>query len=413
MATVDFSTWIPGWASFFAVTLYGVLLVRQAVRVGKARESFQTRVLVTGSRGKSGTVRLIHAGLHHSGRLAYGKITGTTAVELRPDGEEVETLRLGAAGVSELPQAVIRAAESGATYGVFECMAISPELIHVVQAKYVQARIVVIPTIRLDHLEDEGLTEIEIGMNIFDAIDDCDYLVTGVDQSELQTAYRHWCEAKGAEFILATPRPDTPRVIGHHPTNIEVAREVLKILGLSDEEACTGLLTASTEPNALSFYSIETDSGTSVCLVDVGAANDPQSAAEALSQWPLGEAVVVPILANRWDRPLRSVVFSGAVLGRYPVVGISGSLFEWTKRLAFEDLPPAQRDYRHTKLFRLTHGLAANPDRLVRLLTLLLGTPAGGRFVLVLLENTHDTETDRLRTIFAERGSVLQLDYAD
>ena len=46
-------------------------------------------------------------------------------------------------------------------------------------------------------------------MNIFTAIDDCDYLVTGVDQPELQTAYRQWCDAKGITFVLAQPGPDT------------------------------------------------------------------------------------------------------------------------------------------------------------------------------------------------------------
>ena len=408
---VDFSTWIPGWASFFAVMIYGTLLVRQAVLVRRARETMRSRVLVTGSRGKSGTVRLIHAALAGTGRPAYAKITGTAAVELLPDGSEVQTVRIGAPGVSELPQTVIRAARAGAEYGVFECMAISPELIHIVQAKYVQAQVVVIPTIRLDHLEDEGLTEVEIGMNIFDSIGDCDYVVAGVDQPELQIAYRQWCDAKGVEFVLATPRPDTPRVIGHHPTNIEVAREALRILGLSDEEARAGMLAASTEPNALSFYSIDTPGGISLCLADIGAANDPQSAAEALDQWPLSGDVVVPILANRWDRPLRSVVFAGAVLGRYPVVGISGCLFEWTKNLKPDELSDVRREYRHTKLFRLTHGLAVNPDRLAGRLTELLGTPESGRLVLVIMENTHDTETDWLRKTFAERGSLLTLDY--
>ena len=417
LGTVDFSTWIPGWASFFAVSLYGFLLVRQAVRVRRARESFETRVLVTGSRGKSGTVRLIHAALIHSGRSAYGKVTGSVAVELLPDGTEKPTIRHGTAGISELPQAIIRAAASGADYGVFECMAISPELIHIVQAKYVMARIVVIPTIRLDHLEDEGLTELEIGMNIFDAIDDCDYVVAGVDQPELQVAYQQWCDAKGITFVLAKPRPDTPLVIGHHPTNVEVARQVLTILGLSDDEACAGVLTASTEPNAVSYYSMGTECGTGLALVDIGSANDPQSAAEALAQWPLDGDAVVPVLANRWDRPLRSVVFAGALIGRYPVVGISGSLFEWVKHVPPEDLPESPpepgREYLHTKVFKLTHRLASDPNRLARVLTTLLGTPATGRFVLVLTGNTHDPQIVCLRETFEQQGRQSRLEYAD
>lgn len=413
MGIVDFSTWIPGWASFLAVSLYGILLVSQAVRVRRARESFKTRILVTGSRGKSGTVRLIHAGLHNNGQRAYGKITGTAAVELLPGGEATETVRLGSPGISELPQTVIRAARAGVEYGIFECMAITPELIHVVQAKYVQARIVVIPTIRLDHLEDEGLTEIEIGMNIFDAIDDCDYVVAGVDQPELEIAYRQWCDAKGVQFILAKPQQDTPHVIGHHPTNVEVARQVLKILELSDEQACAGMLAASTEPHVASLYSVRTASGVAVGLADIGAANDPQSAAEALAQWPLEDAVVVPILANRWDRPLRAVVFSAAVLGRFPMVGISGSLFQWVKHLKAGQLSDSRREYQHTKVFRLTRRLAEDPDRLANMLTELLGAPDTKRFVVVIAENTHDPHTDMLRETFIRLGELKQLEFAD
>ena len=413
MGDVDFTTWIPGWASTVAVLVYGSLLVTEAVRVRRARQSFTSRVLVTGSRGKSGTVRLIHAGLLDSGVSAYAKITGTAAVELEPDGTETPTVRRGGAGISELPQVMVRAAKTGAEVGVFECMAIAPDLIHLVQAKYVQARIVVIPTIRLDHLEDEGLTELEIGMNIFTAIDDCDYLVTGVDQPELQTAYQQWCDAKGITFVLAQPGPDTPRVLGHHPTNVEVARQVLKILGLADEQACTGMLKASTEPNATRLLSIPNEDGIALGLADIGAANDPQSAAEALKMWPLDGGVVIPIMANRWDRPLRSVVFSGALLGRYPVVGVSGTLFSWIRNLKQDKLSRDRRDFLHTELFKLTRRQATDPKRLESTLVGLLGTPDTGRFVLMIMENTHDPNTNALRQTFASRGIQLELEYTD
>lgn len=414
MRGVDFSTWIPGWSAFFAVLIYGSMLIRQAWQVRKARDSFKSRILVTGSRGKSGTVRLIHAGLISNGTPACGKITGTTAVELAPDGSEHSTVRYGSPGISELPQAMVRSAKTHAVDTIIcECMAISPELIHVVQAKYVKASIVVIPTIRLDHLEDEGLTELEIGMNIFKAVDDCEYLVTGIDQPDLQVAYRQWCEAKGITFILAKPRSDTPRIIGHHPTNIEVARQVLKLLGVSDEQACAGMASASTEPNVATLLSIPTKRGTALGLADIGGANDPQSASEALAQWPFEGESVVPILANRWDRPLRAVVFCGALIGRFPVVAVSGTLFRWVRNLKPEKLSDDRRDYRRTDFFKLTRRLASDPDELERALVRQLGTPETGRYVLLITENTHDPQSDRLRKTFAERGVALDLDYVD
>lgn len=413
MEIVDFSTWIPGWASLFALLIYGLLLVRQAVRVRRARDSFATRVLVTGSRGKSGTVRLIHAALRHSGHASYGKITGTTAVELLPDGTEKPTVRFGSPGISEMPQAIIRAAKVGARYGIFECMAISPERIHMIQEKYVKAAVVAIPTIRLDHLEDEGLDELEIGMNIFEAVSDCPYLVAGIDQPELQLAYQQWCDAKGIHLILAKASDETPQVMGHHPTNIEVARQVLLILGLTDHEACTGMATATIEPNVRKFLSVTTQSGITLGMADIGGANDPQSAYEAMAEWPLDGEVVVPVLANRWDRPLRSVVFAGAVLERYPVVGVSGTIYRWVRNLSPDRLSDERRPYRRTAVFKLTRRLATDPDLLARRLVRLLGKPERGRFVLMIAENTHDPQTNRLRATFAKRGVELEMAYLD
>ena len=94
--TVDFTSWIAGWTALAFVVAYGIFLIRRSSRLKKALDAVPSRILVTGSRGKSGTVRLIHEILRRSGQSAYGKVTGTIAVELYPDGSEHETVRLGA-----------------------------------------------------------------------------------------------------------------------------------------------------------------------------------------------------------------------------------------------------------------------------------------------------------------------------
>ena len=57
-------------------------------RITKEREGIPVTILITGSRGKSSTVRLLHAALTEAGFNPYGKITGTAAAEISTDGSE-------------------------------------------------------------------------------------------------------------------------------------------------------------------------------------------------------------------------------------------------------------------------------------------------------------------------------------
>ncbi|HPI98954.1 MAG TPA: hypothetical protein PLV56_09425, partial [Synergistales bacterium] len=59
------------------------------------------KILVTGSRGKSSLVRLIHSALLANGIKAYGRITGVIPRELTPCGE-VQILRTNGGHVEEM-----------------------------------------------------------------------------------------------------------------------------------------------------------------------------------------------------------------------------------------------------------------------------------------------------------------------
>jgi len=64
--------------------------------MGEIEAESQRRVLVTGSRGKSSIVRLLHAGMHAAGLRAYARITGVIPRELGPDGIRVISRSAGA-----------------------------------------------------------------------------------------------------------------------------------------------------------------------------------------------------------------------------------------------------------------------------------------------------------------------------
>ena len=83
------------------------------------------RVLVTGSRGKSSTVRLLHAALQAAGLQSYARITGVVPRELGPDG--IRTISRSAGAHVEEMRWWLRRLPVTAQSIVLENSAISPE----------------------------------------------------------------------------------------------------------------------------------------------------------------------------------------------------------------------------------------------------------------------------------------------
>lgn len=405
---IDWGSWVAGWTALAFVVIYGVFVVVNTVANYRARQSLDCRILVTGSRGKSGTVRLVHAALSGQRRV-YSKISGAAARELRADGTEINTPRAGTTSVCELPQSMRRAAKDNASIGVFECMAVTPKLIEMVQRVHIQAHMVIIPTIRLDHLEEEGLTEFEIGKSIFDAITTADVIVSAVEQPDIIEYYREQCEQRGIEFIHVNPAENHHRVTGHHPTNLAVALRVAAYLGVDREVALEGLQSVTFEPRVLSYQSITRDSGSVVSLVDIGSANDPQSAWEALDRLEFDSRVIVPVMVNRWERPLRAISFFASLRQHFSLVGVAGTLGSWMNSRHNQTAYRHSVDHERTEFFRVTRSMARRPEALAKDIERRLGRSVE-HLVIVLVENNHEATTDLLRKRFDRLGEPLTLE---
>ncbi len=406
---IEPSSWVAGGTALTFVVAFGAALIADHVRAVRSRRRLRTRILVTGSRGKSGTVRLIHAALSGGDALVYAKMTGTLAAEIDVHGIETPTVRLGAAGVSEMPLAIRRAAAQGATSEVFECMAVTPALIALVQQKMVRAHIVVIPTIRLDHLE-EGLSELDIGMSILRALDRPSIVVTGVTQPRIAEAYRAHAAERGIDLRFAVPTANTPTAPGHHPVNVELALAVAELEGVPRAVAIERLLAVSTEPRALTVQELQPEGAGLLRLVDLGGANDPQSAREAFDATGLDRDTVIPVLVNRWERPLRALSFIGAAVHRFPVVAIAGTLHAHAVGLDHSLITKVERLYDETCFVPLRRRdcgsvlrLSAWVERFIASSPEGIPIPRPAR-TIVLLENTHDPTADALRRLFDEHG---------
>jgi hypothetical protein len=247
----------------------------------------------------------------------------------------------------------------------------------------------------LDHLEDEGLTEFEIGMAMLRSLGKAKHLVTAVQQPDLIKAYRQYCEAYQMEFHHVVASVDQPSVIGHHPTNVALGLEVAKILQLTPngfEQQIT------TEPESAIRRNVRLGDRI-IGFCDIGGANDPESGAEALARLGFSESeLVVPIIINRWDRPLRAVSFLAAVDGNFPMILISGPLSGYGKRLIHKSDP-------HTIVASLTPELAEDFPKLIDYLELHNPQLMDRDICLVSLENTHDRAAEILREFFQQNGS--------
>lgn len=395
VSDIHIEDWGPGWTALAFTVALGVSVIFRSWTLRRATRALTLRILVAGSRGKSGTVRVLHGLLRNAGLRVIGKVTGTIAIELSPDGSQQSTMRFGAAGIPEMRSALLRGHRYGAFAAVMECMAVQPKMISLV-ARIIQPHILVIPAIRLDHLEDEGLSEYEIGVSTIEALGKAEHLVTAVDQPDLQRYYREYCERVGMRLHLVTARSGQPVVAGQHPTNVALGLRIAEILKMETDGFESSV---SIEPEAAIRREVQLpDRKLSFC--DIGGANDPQSAADALHRLQLpADEQVVPIIINRWDRPLRAVSFLAAVDGNFPAVLISGTLPDYGQALIHRYSPNAV-------VVPLKKSVARNLHHLVDLLEMANPELAGKDLCLVAMQNTHDPAAEAIRSEFIARGTA-------
>ena len=399
----EMMVWIPFVVSALAFALLVGLLSLQAYQLKKARKNIPLRILVLGSRGKSGTVRLIRSLLANNGIPTYAKITGTVAQEIHVDGHVTNTFRFGPVSASEMADVLIRADRDGAKAGVFECMAVAPRLIAFVKNRVIRAPIIIIPTIRLDHLEDEGDTLANITKNTLSPLKDVTTLITGESNEESLKVMRWWAHKNKVTFIHLVPDDKTPVINGHHPTNVRTALALAEVVGISEVDAISGLTNVTTEPDSETGWEI-IDHETLMRLSNVGGANDPQSAAEAIerAQTIAPGKVMVPILVNRWDRPLRSIAFAYSLRAsaKTPHVGVIGPAHPQVRSIL------KRQGFTSSQIHHIGWLATVSKKQTLRTLHTLSHGHPNAWFVLV--ENIHSFPADQISKTFAAYGRVIK-----
>lgn len=180
------------------------------------RETLQqvdTRIAVSGIRGKSTTVRRLHDVFHERGYDTFAKITGDQPVTLH-NGEERPIERRGAqTTLYENRYLITRAVErlesadpAETNVAVFENHAITEYTMRVFNETFFRPDVVVVPNVRTDHTETLGRTRQDITRSFARSIPREAHVVSGERNDAVHEYLAKELRARG----VAVSRVDVP-----------------------------------------------------------------------------------------------------------------------------------------------------------------------------------------------------------
>lgn len=340
------------WALGFAVAWVAYLLV-EGYFLRRARAAVPTRILVTGTRGKSSLVRILVAGARVAEPSAWGKITGDVPTLLCPGGDR-EILRRGPARLAEQARILLQCRRHRVRCLVAEAMTISPELMKA-EAQLLRPSVVALVNVRDDHQETLG-EDVELQRRAY-----LDSLPANCRRVTRDPALVS--RAAGPESAL--PRKPvlsegSSRLAGLGPVPRELvllADDVLSELGWASEEALSAMVAVAQGMNNVPRWLVWEQRD--FVFLDAFSANDTESLAHLWETWRQELGSDRPwsvVLATRADRPLRTRRFCAWISRRDDVdkVFVTGShrqAARWLLRrqgIPVEDLgdSPAAMSYR-------------------------------------------------------------------
>lgn len=290
------------------------------------------RILVTGTRGKSSVVRLLHAALSHAGLRVEAKTTGTAARDIEPDGREHATRRLGQVSIVETVATMVHANRRDVDAVVVECMAVNPQLIRQLSEDIVRPTIIDVTNCDLDHLEEEGSDRLSIMRSLAQAVTGEQIVVTAERDPLCVWELQRTAVDTGGCLIAADRRMSTDSsgralVPGAYPENVAVALATTRACAIPDHIAIAGMQIATHEPEEEELIR-GTLLGVPVRYCNLGSVNDANNVLPAVRRL-LGpkhpDVPRVALLSGRSDRPLRALLFAGLITrSDFDAVVVSG-----------------------------------------------------------------------------------------
>ncbi len=274
-------------------------------------ESPQIRIAVTGSRGKSGVVRLLHRALEACGYRTWSRITGLVPRELGPHGER-PILRPSGAHVAEMKWWLQSLPPAQAV--VMENSAVSPEL-QGLCPRWLKPTATVLTNLRPDHQAQWGPDQIHALEALSLGLPRGGAVVLPQDLAQWPPMVLRARERK-LTLIPATAEANLPP---HRSANLGLALALCRHLAL-DLDRCQQAMEAL-EPDAADFAVLSLPGAQ---LAFAFSVNDLTTTQELLASLGWDQRDTEVIYNHRSDRMDRLRAFQGWLQGDWKAVHVIG-----------------------------------------------------------------------------------------
>lgn len=282
------------------IALAGLLI--PAVYASIAHRKYQrllrgipVRVLVNGTRGKTTTTRLIHAGLVEAGYKAHAKSTGSESATL---DERLNALPLerkqSFVSVGEVVGFIEEAARAGCKAVVVECMAVRPDLQKSLAQSILKPTHTVLLNDYVDHVDAMGHTRFSTAKALLGCVTKESKVFAGEDFTVQKQGF--------ITAPTATEEDSQGFLFPAHPVCVGAALKVLESLSIPKEKALQGMRKAKPDRGLIGPFQM---GGT--VFHNLFAANDIYSARQLLASLPKG---IGAVYNSRSDRSYRTPAFA-------------------------------------------------------------------------------------------------------
>ena len=293
----------------FALCIAGILEYQFHL---KSLSLIPLRIHVNGTRGKSSVTRLVAAGLREGGLRTFAKTTGTAPRVIDSEGKDRIIHRLRLPSIGEQVRLLRYFSVQKPDAVVIECMAVQPQYQWIAEHKMVKSHIGVITNVRPDHLDEMGPTEEDVAHSLCNTVPVNSVLITGEDQKP--DILREVAKQNSTRFIKSDESSIQKKELDgfsymEHPSNIAVALDVCKQVGVNRSTALKGMHKVQPDAGALVAWNLDIDNK-NVRFVNGMAANDPVSTLQIWNfiseKFVTDEETTCIFFNSRDDRPVRT-----------------------------------------------------------------------------------------------------------
>ena len=364
------------------------------------------RIYVNGIRGKSTVTRLIAGVLREAGIQTLAKTTGSAAMVILPNGDEIPIERRSSPTIMELFNIAKGYLEKDTEAIVFETMALFPANQVASQELLVKGNINVITNVREDHQDVMGESLEEIADTLSLMIPHDGVLITAEDRPNLRKRLAKNADLRGSLLVYADPGWVTEQDLAgfnylSFKENISIGLAVAEILGIPRTTAMRGMWNARPDVGVVSIQRTIWKKK-EILWIPLFAVNDREStiiSVDALRPYYFPNATRIGILNNRYDRADRAMRFANIAAHDLDFdywITFGAYESQVTDHMIKEGVPPKQI---------INLGFSVNPT-LEQIFDKIADLIKGEQGVLIGLVNIHTAQAELLLEYFHHRSDA-------